>query len=140
MELARASVWRYTGFAMFARLFERHRLHLREARYVRVAILLAVGINLLDWILTLWFVLPRLTTSPFFALHYNIYFGVDQIGPPWMLLSLPLMGLLILVINSYFSVLNYGKDRLASTFVMILAVLLESLLFLVSFLTLLLNI
>lgn len=125
---------------MFAKLFERHRLHLREARYVRVAILLAVGINLLNWILILWFVIPRLTTSPFFALHYNIYFGVDQIGAPWMLLRLPLMGLLILAVNFYFSVLNYEKDRLASTFVMILAVLLESLLLLVSFLTLLLNI
>ncbi len=125
---------------MFARLFERHRLHLREARYVRFALLLTAGVNLLTWILTLWFVVPRLRTSPFFALHYTIYFGVDQIGAPWKLLRLPLLGLLILSVNAYFSVKHYEKDRLASAFVMTLAILLEALLALVAFLTILLNI
>jgi hypothetical protein len=125
---------------MFARLFERHRLHLREARYVRVALLLAAGVNLLTWTLTLWFVLPRLHTSPFFALHYTIYFGVDRIGAPWELLRLPLLGILILAVNAYFSVWHYEKDRLASAFVISLALLLECLLCLVTFLTILLNI
>jgi len=125
---------------MFAKLFERHRLHVREARFVRVALLLAAGINLLTWILTLWFVLPRLHTSPFFALHYNVYFGVDRIGAPWELLRLPLLGLLILSGDAWFSVRFYEKDRLASAFVMALALLLECLLAVVAFLTLLLNI
>ena len=124
---------------MFGRLFERHRMHLREARYVRVALLLAAGVNLLTWLLTLWFVVPRLRTSPFFALHYTIYFGVDQIGAPWKLLGLPLLGLAILALDASFSVRHYEKDRLASAFVMTLALLLESLLCLVTFLTLLLN-
>ena len=125
---------------MFGRLFERHRLHLREARYVRVALLLSTGVNLFTWILTLWFVVPRLQTNPFFALHYTVYFGVDQIGAPWKLLRLPLLGLLILVVNAVFSVRHYQKDRLASAFVMALTLLLESLLALVAFLTVLLNI
>ena len=125
---------------MFGRLFERHRLHIREARYVRFALLLATGVNLLTWILALSFVVPRLHTSPFFALHYTIYFGVDQIGAPWKLLRLPKLGLLILAVNAWFSVRHYEKDRLASAFVMTLALLLESLLAAVVFLTLLLNI
>lgn len=124
---------------MFGRLFERHRLHLREARYVRFALLLATGINLLTWAFTLWFVVPRLDTSPFFALHYTIYFGVDRIGAPWKLLALPSLGFLILAVDAWFSVRHYDKDRLASAFVMTLAVLLESLIALVAFLTLLLN-
>ncbi len=125
---------------MFGRLFERHRLHLREARYVRFALLLATGVNLLTWAFTLWFVVPRLHTSPFFALHYTIYFGVDRIGAPWKLLGLPLLGLLILVVDAWFSVRHYEKDRLASAGVMTLAVLLQGLLALVAFLTILLNI
>lgn len=124
---------------MFGRLFERHRLHLREARFIRLALLLAAGINLLTWILALWFVLPRLRTSPFFALHYTIYFGVDRIGAPWKLLGLPTLGLLILAVNAWFSVRHYGRDRLASAFVMALSLLLVSLLCLVTFLTVLLN-
>lgn len=125
---------------MLGRLFERHRLHLREARFVRVALLLAAGVNLLTWILALWFVVPRLHTSPFFALHYNIYFGVDQIGAPWKLLRLPFLGLLVLAFDAWFSVRTYAKDRLASAFVMALSLLLVSLLCLVTFLTVLLNI
>lgn len=124
---------------MLAKLFERHRLHVREARYVRFALLLAAGINLLTWILALWFVMPRLSTSPFFALHYTVYFGVDRIGAPWELLRLPLLGLLILALDAAFSVKFYEKDRLASAFVMTLALLLVSLLCLVTFLTVLLN-
>lgn len=125
---------------MFGRLFERHRLHLREARTVRVALLLATGVNLLTWIMTLWFVVPRLDTNPFFALHYTIYFGVDRIGAPWELLRLPALGLLILVVDAWFSVRHYEKDRLASAAVMTLAILLQCLLALVAFLTILLNI
>ncbi len=125
---------------MFGRLFERHRLHLREARTVRVALLLATGVNLFTWIMTLWFVVPRLDTSPFFALHYTIYFGVDQIGAPWKLLRLPALGLLILAADAWFSVRHYEKDRLASAAVMTLAILLQCLLALVAFLTILLNI
>ena len=124
---------------MLGRLFERHRLHHREARYVRVALLLAAGVNVLTWVLVLSFVLPRLKTSPFFALHYTIYFGVDRIGAPWRLLHLPLLGFLILAVNAWFSVRHYEKDRLASAFVMTLALVLECLLCLVAFLTLLLN-
>jgi len=125
---------------MLGRLFERHQLHLREARYVRVALLLATGVNLLTWIMCLWFVVPRLHTSPFFALHYSIYFGVDQIGAPWELLRVPALGLLILAFNAWFSVRHYAKDRLASVFMMTLALLLEILICLSAFLTLLLNI
>jgi len=29
--------------------------------------------NFLAWTLYLWFVVPRLATSPFFSLHYTVY-------------------------------------------------------------------
>lgn len=106
---------------------------------MRLALLLSTGLNLLTWALSLWFVLPRLTTSPFFALHYTIYFGVDQIGAPWKLLRLPLLGLGILVVNAVLSVRLYQKDRLASAATLALTLLLEALILFVTFLTVLLN-
>jgi hypothetical protein len=125
---------------MLDRLFARYRLLAREARFIRVSLLLAAGLNLLTWALTLWFALPRLATSPFFALHYTVYFGVDQIGAPWHLLFLPLLGLLILVVNALLAVRLYSGERFVSAFLSALTLLLEALLLLVSFLTVLLNI
>lgn len=124
---------------MFRRLFERYRLAIREARFIRVSLLLAVGINLLNWALALWFVLPRLATNPFFALHYTVYFGVDRIGAPWGLLQLPLIGLLLLLLDSALAAWLYAKDRLASAFLTALALLLTGLLLFLTFLTILLN-
>ncbi len=124
---------------MFAGLFERYRLHAREARFVRLALLLSLGLNLLTWTLALWFVLPRLKTSPFFALHYTVYFGVDRIGPPWGLLRMPLLGLALLVVNVIVAVRLYRNERLASAFFMAMTLLLEFLVLILTFLSILLN-
>jgi hypothetical protein len=124
---------------MFVRLFERYRLHAREARLIRVFLLLALGLNLLAWALTAWFALPRLKTSPFFALHYTVYFGVDRIGAPWKLLGIPLLGLAIWAVNAALALRLARHERLAAGFLAVLTALLEALLLLVSFLTVLLN-
>lgn len=124
---------------MFAGLFERHRLHAREARFVRFALLLSLGLNLLAWALALWFVIPRLETSPFFALHYTVYFGVDRIGPPWGLLRVPLLGLVLLAVNAAVAVRLHRSERLASAFFMALSLLLGVLVLVLTFLSILLN-
>ena len=124
---------------MFAGLFERYRLHAREARFVRIALLLSLGLNLLSWALALWFVVPRLKTSPFFALHYTVYFGVDRIGPPWGLLRMPLLGLGLLIVNVIVTGRLYRSERLAGAFFMALTLLLEALVLTLTFLSILLN-
>ncbi len=124
---------------MFAGLFERYRLHAREARFVRIALLLSLGLNLLSWALALWFVVPRLKTSPFFALHYTVYFGVDRIGPPWGLLRMPLLGLGLLIVNVIVTARMYRSERLAGAFFMALTLLLEALVLTLTFLSILLN-
>lgn len=124
---------------MLRRILERYRLAVREARFVRVSLLLALGLNLLVWALALWFVLPRLETSPFFALHYTIYFGVDRIGPPWRLFAYPALGTAILLANLTIGVRTYERDRLTAAFLMALTVLLQALLAVTTFLTVLLN-
>lgn len=125
---------------MFDRFFERYRLLAREARFIRVSLLLGLGLNLLTWALTLWFAVPRLATSPFFALHYTVYFGVDEIGAPWKLLFLPMVGLCILAVNALLAIRLYRGERFASAFFSALTLLLEALLLFVSYLTVLLNI
>ncbi len=124
---------------MFVGLFERYRLHAREARFVRFALLLSFGLNLLAWGLALWFVIPRLATSPFFALHYTVYFGVDRIGPPWGLLRMPLLGLVLLVVNVIVALLLHRNERLPGAFFMALTLLLEVLVLVLTFLSILLN-
>ncbi|MFA5854076.1 MAG: hypothetical protein WC866_03235 [Patescibacteria group bacterium] len=124
---------------MFVGLFERYRLHAREARFVRFALLLSLGLNLLAWGIALWFVVPRLATSPFFALHYSVYFGVDRIGPPWGLLRTPLLGLALFAANLAITFRLYRTERLAAAFFMALTLLLEGLILVLTFLSILLN-
>lgn len=124
---------------MIRAFIERHRLAVREARFVRASLLLSAGMNLLEWTLTLWFVLPRLATSSFFALHYTVYFGIDRIGPPWMLLTAPSLGFAILLMNGWVAARLFPRDRLAASFVAALTILLEALLLAVALLTVLLN-
>lgn len=125
---------------MFGRFFERYRLLAREARFIRVSLLLAAGLDLLTWGLALWFAVPRLATNPFFALHYTVYFGVDEIGAPWKLLYLPLLGFVILAANALLAIRLYRGERFASAFLSALTLLLQALLLVVTFLTVLLNI
>ncbi len=51
--------------------------------------------------------------------HYNIYFGIDLLGPWWYLLLLPAGGAFVLVVNLVLAVLVYRADRLASYFLTI---------------------
>lgn len=116
------------------------KLAVREARVIRVSLLVAAGMNLLAWAVHLWFVLPRIATAPFFALHYTVYFGVDRIGAPWRLLALPLIGLLFLVVNAFVAGRLYVHDRLAAVLVMTATVFFEAMLLWTGFLNVLLNV
>lgn len=44
-------------------------------------------------------ILPLAQASPFIALHYNIYLGVDRFGSLWHIFFIPLLGLLFLVVH-----------------------------------------
>ena len=53
-------------------------------------------------------------------LHYNVYFGVDVIGPWWQVYFLPAVGLIILLINSVLGYLFYGqKERIVAHLLML---------------------
>lgn len=111
---------------------------MREARVIRVSLLLSAAVLVLHLILAIWFLLPRLG-NPIFALHYTVYFGVDQVGPPWQLLAAPGFGALILLVNSALATHFYVRNRWAGFFLSGLSFFLQLLLAVSTFLIVLLN-
>jgi hypothetical protein len=114
---------------MLRGFFDRYRMAMREARFIRVSLLLSAFLNLVNWGLVAWFVLPRLDADiDFFALHYTVYFGVDRVGPAWHLGITPLLGAVFLAVNLVIALRYYVRDRLISAFVLGLTALFEALL------------
>lgn len=44
-------------------------------------------------------------------LHYNIIFGVDLVGDWWKIYYLPLTGILVILLNYFFSFMLYSADK-----------------------------
>ncbi|HOW60440.1 MAG TPA: hypothetical protein P5548_02140 [Candidatus Moranbacteria bacterium] len=76
-------------------------------------------VNLANWGLIIFFIRP---VDFLLILHYNVYFGVDIIGPWWQLYFLPLIGIIILSINTILSYLFYQKkERIIAHLLMLAA-------------------
>lgn len=67
-------------------------------------------------VLPIWRILPLGAESPFIALHYNIYLGVDRFGPIWHIFFLPALGLLFLVLNFTIEAWAYRTQKTLSFF------------------------
>lgn len=65
-------------------------------------------LNVINWGLIAFFIGP--VDFPI-ILHYNIYFGVDVIGPWWNIYFLPAIGFIILAINAILGYLFYQKKE-----------------------------
>jgi hypothetical protein len=79
---------------------------------VQWVILAALLVNATNWGLIAFFIRP--VDFPI-ILHYNVYFGVDVIGSWWQVYFLPLIGLLILSVNTVLGYLFYQqKERIAA--------------------------
>ena len=77
----------------------------------------ALILNAINWIAIAFFLRP--VDFPI-ILHYNVYFGVDVIGRWWQVYFLPLIGLIILLINSSLGFLFYGqKERIVAHLLML---------------------
>ena len=44
-------------------------------------------------------------------LHYNIIFGVDLVGDWWKLYLTPLAGVIVILLNYFFSLMFYSTDK-----------------------------
>jgi len=77
---------------------------------ISLAILLGLSLvlNLLTWV-WLWVQIPRDESQLF--LHYNVLFGVDNIGDSWHIFYVPLIGLIILMLNTVLGWVLFKKDK-----------------------------
>lgn len=77
----------------------------------------ALLLNAANWGLIAYFIRP--VDFPI-ILHYNVYFGVDVIGSWWQVYFLPLIGLLILFVNTTLGYLFYGsRERIVAHLLML---------------------
>jgi hypothetical protein len=79
-----------------------------ESGLVHWVLIGSLIINVLNWGFIAFFIRP--VDFPI-ILHYNVYFGVDVIGPWWQVYSLPLIGLMILGVNTVLGYLFYQKKE-----------------------------
>jgi len=89
---------------------------LRRPKFLRnktniFLIFVMVLINISNWILL--YVKFKPQSNPIY-LHYNIYFGIDLIGPWYQIYIIPVIGLVIIIVNSLFSILLYKKEKIVS--------------------------
>lgn len=74
-------------------------------------------LNVTNWGLIAFFIRP---VDFLIILHYNVYFGVDVIGEWWQVYFLPLIGLLIIAVNTILGDLFYQKkERLVAHLLML---------------------
>ncbi|OGY83771.1 MAG: hypothetical protein A3F54_05325 [Candidatus Kerfeldbacteria bacterium RIFCSPHIGHO2_12_FULL_48_17] len=68
----------------------------------------ALVLNLLLWAFFVYKFPPQ--EEPL-VLHYNIYFGIDLIGPWWQIFFLPATGAVIWLVNILLAAFFYSRDR-----------------------------
>lgn len=83
----------------------------RVAHYIRRFMIFAIAfvLNLLLWAWLYFFIRPAGDNQ---VLHYNVYFGIDQLGPGIKLYLLPIFGLIVIGVNLLLSVSKLAYKRL----------------------------
>ncbi len=71
---------------------------------------IALLLNIFLWLWLLLFIKP---TGESQVLHYNIYFGIDQLGTGFKLYLMPLFGLVIIAANLLLTMSKLAGRRLA---------------------------
>ena len=122
----------------FAKFFEST---YRDDRWVKITFIFSFIINIAIWI-SLWLkIRPLAYISEFgdIPLHYNIYFGIDKIGPWYFTLVMPIIGLLVIIVNNALGYIFYHKEKVVSYFLIFTELLIQIILGGSTFLIILLN-
>lgn len=92
----------------------------RKTSYIYLGI--ALLINGLTWFLVI--VTHRSLADSLAILHYNVIFGIDKIGEPTSLYQLPTIGLILIIVNFFVSVLLVRKrEQIPGQFLLLTAIL-----------------
>lgn len=87
--------------------------------------------HVLVWAFALWQVHPQ---EEQLYLHYNIYFGVDLIGPWYRFYLLPVIGLVILFVNIALARILFRKEKMMPYIILGITMVYQLLLLLASYL------
>jgi hypothetical protein len=88
----------------------------REDLIVKISFVVSVIINIIIW-LALYVKLNNFAYQTEYGqifLHYNVYFGVDNIGVWYKAFIIPVLGLFVILFNNILGYTFYLKDRLIS--------------------------
>ncbi|MFA6254727.1 MAG: hypothetical protein WC675_01685 [Patescibacteria group bacterium] len=91
-------------------------------RFIKINLVFSLIANIILWLFLVW---QARNFSDLIFLHYNIYFGIDLLGPWHQIFFLPLFGLGFLVINLLISLIFYQRERILSYFLVGTASLLQ---------------
>jgi len=79
-------------------------------RKILIPFLLALGINIISWLLFSWRIVSRGGEA---FLHYTVYLGIDGLGPVWQVFYVSAVGLLILLVNTLIILYRKKSDTIA---------------------------
>lgn len=88
------------------------RLYIRHDKLSRVFLLLSLGLTAAHLVLIIYLELLFRKTNELVAIRYNIYFGVDRVGGRHELLFYPVLAALILILNTFLSLIVAKKSKL----------------------------
>ena len=66
--------------------------------------------------LPIWRILPLASETPFIALHYNIYLGIDRLGPISHIFFLPALGIFFLLVNLLIQARSFRTQKTLALF------------------------
>jgi len=114
----------------------------REDRLVKVNLLISLIVNIITWAALYVKLSPFSYLNEYgqIYLHYNIYFGIDNIGNWYNVFIIPILGLFFIVFNNILALIFYLEDRLISYFLVFSQTLLQLVLLIAAIFVILLNI
>lgn len=110
--------------------------HIREfarSRFLSYGTALALLVNCSSWLFLTGRIAPQ---EQHIALHYNIYFGIDLVGPWWYLILLPIAGVATLLVNLFLSVILLKREKVLAYFLTVTSILVQGFFFLAVYLAL----
>jgi hypothetical protein len=102
-------------------------------RFFGIGVLVSLCMNGALWLYLSERILPQVQQIP---LHYNIYFGIDLVGPWWYLFAFPVTALGVFLVNTTGVIYFFQRERAVSYFFLLTTVAVHALFFFVLSLTL----
>ncbi len=105
----------------------------------RTLFILSVVLNLAMWGVLYWKFSPLQALGDRLPLHYNVYFGIDFVGPWYKVFIMPLAGIFFVVVNFVLADAIYLRDKVTSYFLVGSATFAQALIFLAAYAVIMLN-